>query len=273
MSVIEHEKGKSQPNDLKEQLQEFASIKEKCNGMLSKEIYYELMKRASEALPGNMLELGAAHGAGTVSIARGIKKANSNAILYSFEKCCGGSRDRYGDKETNVRILNDNIEHFDCSSIVKIITDKVGKEALKKRNLPITPPLSLIFIDADGALDRDFLLFYNMLVPGADIIIDDYENKKALNFAVGTTNPLGKEYTTYKFINYFLKKGFIEKRENDFQLSSGHDNTLFFIKPETITEPVEFNEKDFTRIRKNIKWEARMEVLKTTYKSLTQNKQ
>jgi len=93
-------------------------------------------------------------------------------------------------------------------------------------------PLSLLFIDADGAIDRDFRLFYNRLLDNAPIIIDDCKNiinrharenylkwttpeeideyvksKGAKNFV--DLCPLGKEYTTFRFINYFMARGLL----------------------------------------------------------------
>lgn len=43
-------------------------IKQKCNGMLSAEMYHRIYEYAAKAPAGNFIEIGAAHGAATVCL-------------------------------------------------------------------------------------------------------------------------------------------------------------------------------------------------------------
>lgn len=124
--------------------------------------------------------------------------------------------------------------------MVKIAT---SSEAFSEEEIPT--PLAVLSIDADGALDRDFSLFYNELLPEATVILDDYEDKinshgeRQLDMSEAQlqacieerglrklcdANSLGKEYTTFRFVNYLLKAGLLEKQ-------AVHGSTFFGRKP------------------------------------------
>ncbi len=127
--------------------------------------------------------------------------------------------------------MKNNIKFFNLCNICTVLCGDVNDTYNK---IDLNYQLSLIFIDADGALDRDFMLFYNHLIPNSLIIIDDYIDQvnwlakerylkwttsKELDnyvYSKGAKRfidlcPLGKEYTTYRFINYFLERGLLVK--------------------------------------------------------------
>jgi colanic acid/amylovoran biosynthesis glycosyltransferase len=219
----------------------------RCNGMLSFDVYLKIYQLAYKAKLGNMIELGAAHGAATICLARGIINSRRKSLLFTVEKGDGdnGSMAKFGSKLLNIKILKNNIKYFHCDKHIKLIPEKIKKASSQ---IIEHQPFSLILIDADGALDRDFIIFYNLLLPGADIIIDDYENIKHLSYD-SIKNPLGKKYSTYLFVNYFLEKGLIQKEMMI-------NNTIFCKKPENINYSVIINEKDLEEIRLKIKNEA-----------------
>ena len=220
----------------------------RCNGLLPPDVYMNIYECALKAKSGNMLEIGSAHGAASICIARGITDSGKNNHLIAVEKGEGNnsSMEKFGSKDFNIGKLEANIKYFNCEQNILVIPNRVSEVADEIKN---HAPFSLIFIDADGAIDRDFMLFYNSLKPGADIIIDDYEDFKDTN-SLSKTNPLGKSYVTYKFVNYFLEAGLIEKKKIV-------GNTIFCHKPEKINYSVEFNKEKLQTIRENIIIEAK----------------
>lgn len=211
-----------------------------CDGMLTSNVYLKIYETAYYAQPGNMIELGAAHGAATVCLVKGIINSRKKSILFTVEKGDGedSSMSKFGSKTFNINTLKKNLKHFKCHKKIKIIPEKITSAS---KQIIGHGPFSLILIDADGAIDRDFLIFYNFLLPGADIIIDDYENVKHLNHK-SEKNPFGKKYTTYLFVNYFLEKGLIEK-------ITIINNTLFCKKPMAIKYAFLINEEELKEIR------------------------
>ena len=231
-----------------ENITDLEKIIKYCDGMLTFNVYFKIYETAYYAQPGNIIELGAAHGAATVCLAKGLINSKKNNILFTVEKGDGenSSMSKFGSKEFNIHTLEKNLKYFNCDKKIKLIPEKITSAS---KQIIEHGPFSLILIDADGAIDRDFLIFYNFLMPGADIIIDDYENVKHLN-KQSVINPLGKKYTTYLFVNYFLEKGLIEK-------ITILNNTLFCKKPMAIKYAVVINEKELKEIRLKISEEIK----------------
>lgn len=146
------------------------AVKDRCNGMLSSEIYKKIHEFGKAAPAGSFVEVGAAHGAGTVALASALSGADDRRKVYSFEKILGGSREQFGDFEDNKRILTGNIRSFGLEDRVQFAFGDVSEE---HAIVPEKEPISLLMLDADGRLDRDFALFFDRLVPGAAVIIDD----------------------------------------------------------------------------------------------------
>ena len=194
------------------QTNRFTKVKNTGNGMLTPEEYELLYKYSKDMSNWNMLEIGAGHGASTVSLALGIQESGGDAKLYTFEKGKGGSRDRYGDKETNIRILKNNLSKFNVQQQVNLLTQRLTYNGGPPKIIRQAAPFGLLFIDADGQLDRDFELLYELLLPGGIIIIDDYTptyiNKKSLQ--------------TFTFINHFKNNGLVIEREVYNNLFVGH---------------------------------------------------
>lgn len=149
-------------------------IKKKCNGMLRSDVYKRIYDVALVAAPGSFIEVGAAHAAATISLASALRDSGRQGKVYAFEKAEGGSRAKYGGFEQNRRIIEDNIAHFGLKDRIVMIYGTT------EDNAGLVPPddkHSLLILDADGRIDRDFALFFNMLSAGAAIIIDDVENR------------------------------------------------------------------------------------------------
>jgi predicted O-methyltransferase YrrM len=194
------------------QINRFTDIKHEGNGMLAPEEYKLLYHYSQDVAEWNMLEIGAGHGASTISLALGIRESESDSRLFTFEKGEGGSRDRYGDKETNIRILRNNLREFEVSKHVQLLTQRLTRDGGVPDTVRQAAPFGLIFIDADGQLDRDFELLYELLLPGGLVIVDDYNptynNEKSLQ--------------TFALINLFKEKGLLIERETYSNLFVGH---------------------------------------------------
>jgi hypothetical protein len=224
----------------------FFYIKIKTNGYLSSEVYYTIYKYGKQAPEGHAIDIGPAQGGTTISLAHGYRIARKNQKwkVFSIEKGLTSGALATKNVNINAQILTSNIRHFWLDNRVEIIM-KYSHEAFMDKGIPC--PLSTLSIDADGALDRDFQLFYNTLLPDSKIMLDDYGNiidRQAQSRLQMSTeeidtylraqglqsfkklNPLGKRFTTFKFVNYLIKHGFIKK-------DTIVGRTFFGIKPKT----------------------------------------
>lgn len=183
-----------------------AGVKERCNGMLSAKVYDHIYQTALNAPYGDIVEVGAAHGAGTVSLALGLQHSGREGNVHSFEKAVGGSRARYGGFEENVRILRANLSHFGVSDLVEL---HLGTPSQLHGELPSDLTIGLLMLDADGRPERDFKLFFNQVVVGGSIIIDDVEDVISLR----KQGEDGALFLDQKHrISHLLVKKFTDKR-------------------------------------------------------------
>jgi predicted O-methyltransferase YrrM len=187
-------------------------VKIKCNGMLPADVYQRIYDLARSAPGGLFVEVGAAHAAATVCLASALRDSGRQEKVYSFEKIVGGSRKKFGDFETNKRIIEENISFFGLSSHIVMNYGLVEDLA---RTIPEGAPLGLMMLDADGRIDRDFSLFFNSLVRKAVIVIDDVApvvrvraTSRAL--AVHQVSVDQKHRISQLLVDYFVSHGMIE---------------------------------------------------------------
>ncbi len=262
---------------------DFRKVKSITNGYLEENIYQEIYMNALNAPLGVALDIGPAQGGSTISICLGYKESRAEFHVYSIDKFCKSSalKDYYNIEE-NINVLQDNLDKYNVRKNVTILTSDRDDITLKDESNPI----SLLFIDADGAIDRDFSLYYNKLCNGAYIIIDDYDN--VINLQSSTHflkwqsqnqidcflcninmdslinyTPLGKQYTIYKFVNYFVENGFI----NPLKIIN---NTLFAIKQANSPLFTFKTEEDLFNIRLSIEKEfyQRREIVIKCYEEI-----
>lgn len=146
------------------------AVRDRCNGMLSAAVYSRIYEFARLAPKGSFVEVGTAHGAATVTLASALSDTKSDHQVYSFEKIIGGSREEFGGIEENKKIIRDNIEAFGLGDVIRLTFGDVSSE---HRVVPEEEEISLLMLDTDGRIDRDFALFFDRLAPEARIIIDD----------------------------------------------------------------------------------------------------
>jgi len=153
-------------------------VKKCCNGMLPPDVYQAIYDAARNAPEPVFVEVGTAHGASTVSLAMGLRDSGRKGKVFSFEKIVGGSREAFGDVEENIKIIERNLAVFGVEDLVHLtIGDVVDTADI----VPKEERIGLLCLDADGAIDRDFGLFFNQLVPSAPIIIDDVRDSTRVN--------------------------------------------------------------------------------------------
>lgn len=251
----------------------FLNIKKITNGYLAPEVYREIYRCACSAKEGYIIDIGPAQGGSSISLCLGLRDSSKiKSKVISIEKGEGSAALISNDKNVNETKLAENIKAYDVEKYSIVLMGDVAEVA---DNVPGDLPVTCIFIDADGALDRDFKLFYNRMLDNSYIIIDDYTNiinYYALNNYLkwstqeemdvyvkskGASSfvdlcPLGKEYTTYKFINYFLESGlivqdkiigqtFFGRKNNGFSFNQKHYENLQTIRSNILDEYYEKN--------------------------------
>ena len=95
----------------------------------------------------------------------------------------------------------------------------------------------MLLIDADGAIDRDFELFYNKLFPGSSIIIDDYFDNVRIKKDKNFISVDQKFRLTYMLIDLMEQLNLLKKVKVI-------DNTYFGIKPKNQINNVDFSQYD-----------------------------
>jgi predicted O-methyltransferase YrrM len=210
---------------------DFEEVRRVANGMLSPNIYRRVYELARAAPTADVVEVGAAHGAATIAIGAAMKEKHAAHKLYSFEKILGGSREKFGGIDANLAILRANLEYFGVSNEVEILIGDVAQLHFQAGG---ECALGFLMLDADGAIDRDFGLFYNRLLPGSPIVIDDCEEwvkiKRIGRRRIGVDL---KHLLTFHLVELFVELGLLIELERV-------EGTFFGKKPESATDPVEF---------------------------------
>jgi Predicted O-methyltransferase len=243
----------------------FRKVKKLCHGYLDAGIYEEIYKHGVSAEEGIVVDIGPAQGGSTISLGLALRENTKLKKIYSIDTFCNSAALISSDDiQKNIDQLYSNLNEYGLSNYVTTIVS--GRDNLNF--IKDNEKISVLFIDADGALDRDFKLYYNHLTDGAFIIIDDCANE--INFHASTRylaykgvdsidlflsniklkslaeyTPLGKQYTTFKFVEYFVNKGFLEK-------INFIDNTIFLRKPLNAPVLSDENIEDLDNIRKEI---------------------
>lgn len=143
----------------------FAEVKVRAQGMLAPEVYQAIYEAARTRGDGDILEIGCYRGASTVALAMGLADSKRRGLVYTI--------DVFGKTEEEARINSAShaaiLEHYGLSKYCvtfRGFTTAVARDVKAKG-------FSLVFMDADGMIHRDFGLFFRQISPGAKIILDD----------------------------------------------------------------------------------------------------
>lgn len=191
------------------------AVQRRCNGMLPIEVYERIYRTALSAPEGNIVEVGCAHGAATVCLAAGLRDSGRPGTVYTFEKIVGGSREEFGGIEENTRIIQDNFAHFGLSDRIELCVGDVQNLA---HRVPGDRAIGLLCIDADGALDRDFRLFFDRVSQGAPVILDDSNERTKVVRKARRRFTLElfidqKHYLTARMLDLFRNEGLLDQGE------------------------------------------------------------
>jgi len=183
-----------------------------CSSDLLRPPVYRRYYEVARDLPDYpVVEVGAASGASSIALAWGMQDSNKTSSLIVVEKCEGGSRMDYGDYSDNYDIIVQNFHKFNVQDRIKLyphyLTFENGHEV---QALIDSDHIAALVHDADGRVDRDFALFYDKLVDGGRIIIDDYANIAKFKPPSARVPDGGtKMLTTYRLVNQLRDWGLL----------------------------------------------------------------
>lgn len=188
-------------------LPDFEDIAVRCSGMLAPAIYRRLYEAAFAAPDGCIVEIGTAGGAATVSLALGLQHAGKSGRVITVDR--GRPRTGGGDPASYRDRVTANLTHYGVEDRVELV---VGEAADAVAAVPASASISVLMIDADGAIDRDLRAFFDRVVPGGDIIIDDCVDLVRLRrtglFGVRID---AKMRLTHLLLSYFKQEGFLSQ--------------------------------------------------------------
>lgn len=223
---------------------DFDVLKKQANGMLDADIYQAIHDTAAAVKNGDIVEIGTAHGAATIALAHGLRQTKrETAKIITIDKIAGGSRDAFGDVDENVKIIHENFRAFGVADAIDFY---LGASDEVAPALPADLKIGLLMLDADGAIDRDFRLFYNSLLPGAPIIIDDYKDGYVRVSQNGKRVQIEqKRRITAALVHYFESKNLLQR-------TCVLNETYFGIKPHHITQNVQFDNEEIMPIYRGL---------------------
>jgi predicted O-methyltransferase YrrM len=190
----------------------FRSLKKRAGGMLGPAVYQKIYELCRQLPDLDIVEIGGAAGAGSISIAWAMKDSLKKAKLIVVEKCEGGSRSDIGGYSENLSLIEKNFETFGVQDKILLypheITLENGSDVI---SLIETREIAAFIHDADGRLDRDFSLFWPILMSGGLMIIDDYVDKATYK-PTSDRYPQGgiKSVMTYRLLNQIIEWGLFE---------------------------------------------------------------
>lgn len=183
----------------------FEDIVCRCDGMLSPAAYRRIYESAR--MGGLIVEVGTGLGAGTVALALGLKDSGKSGRVISFDPMQGGPRRQINGTHQRLEHIRDNLRHFGVEDLVDLVPAAMPEGAAA---LPSDTPISVLMLDADGRIDRDLLVLYQRLLPGATLIIDDCVDKVRLRKAgMSTYRVDAKMRLVYLLVEWLERQGFL----------------------------------------------------------------
>lgn len=167
----------------------FERIGQDCGGMLTHDVYASLYDHVATAPEGDVVEVGGASGAGSITMALALIESGKRGNVITVEKMTGGSRDAFGSYDDNLARFAQNVATWSVTDRVRLFPNWLSYEnSSEVIALLDTGRVGALMCDADGMLHRDFEIFWPLLAPEGVIIIDDYHErhspKHALTYAL-----------------------------------------------------------------------------------------
>jgi len=189
------------------------------DALMSRAVYDALFDSAAERAPAQILEIGTAHGAGTIALALGAVSRGHDTRITTVDTLQAlpdipSSRARFGGPSENEAIVREN---FRKAAVEDRIELHVGRSDDFATVIPEGFAVDMLVLDADGRIDRDLALFGPCLVDGATVIIDDIDGKVGAALRGGRLAIDLKHVISQKLTARLVEEGYLrlEKRTVD----------------------------------------------------------
>lgn len=165
---------------------ELRNILKNVDALLPINVYEKLFEIVASKRPSTIVEVGTAHGGATIAMALGAKSVDLKCKIFTIDTLeslpdIPSSRTKFGDRDTNIEIVRNNFKRCGVSDLIELFVGRSEefpkKEMLKK--------IDLLFLDADGRIDRDLIFFREYLSKDTIIIIDDIDGGPKLSPSAG----------------------------------------------------------------------------------------
>lgn len=186
----------------------FTEIRRETRGMLNPLVYRRLYKLAYRLPDLPIVEIGGAAGSASIALALGMKESGKRSKLIVVEKMEGGSRIRIGGYNENLEHVLGNFRRYGVEHMITLYPHTLTLENGHEVVALAGGKIAAFMHDADGRLDRDFALFWPILMEGGAIVIDDYGNRATFQ-PISPAHPQGgtKHVLTYRLLNQIMAWG------------------------------------------------------------------
>ena len=189
------------------------------DALMPRAVYDALFDAAAGEGPKQILEIGTAHGAGTIALALGALSGGHATQITTVDTLealpdIPSSRSRFGGPVENEKIVRANFEKARVSDSINL---HVGRSEGFAKVVPKSFSVDMLVLDADGRIDRDLALFGPYLAPGAAVVIDDIDGRIGAAFRRGRLAIDLKHVISEKLSARFVEEGYLklEKRTVD----------------------------------------------------------
>lgn len=183
------------------------NVKQSAAGLLPLQVYAALYKVGYESQGGTFVEIGTAHGAATIALARGALDASKRFHIYTVDPFQGrySSRTAYGNVEENTKLVQSQFSKFGVSNYITLVSGTC-ETLLQECSIG---NINLLLLDADGSIDRDLSLLAGRLASNCKVIIDDLDDVVYLVERDGFRLVDQKHRISYLLAQNFVANGFL----------------------------------------------------------------
>ena len=174
-------------------------------GLLGADVYEAIHRTFLDDAVGDhdVVELGGASGSASIAIAWALQERQRGGKLVVVEKFEGGTRAKFGGYDENYERFQNFVKRYGVADRIRLFPDYLTMEnSSEMLELVGTSQIGGLMLDADGHIFRDFAIFWERLVPGAPIVIDDYDPE---------ISP--KHELTFHLLNKLIEWRLVEQRQ------------------------------------------------------------
>lgn len=181
------------------------------DALLSPEVYACMFEYAAREKPGTVLEIGTAHGAGTIALALGCQSVGHAARIRTVDVFAAtatipSSRAKFGDSAANKDIV---LGHFTRCGVAGLIDLFVGTSDDFAGSDQVPERIDMLVLDADGRIDRDLMFYGPRLKEDALVMIDDVDGIARVKRASGRMAIDLKHVISKKLLDMMVVEGML----------------------------------------------------------------